>query len=360
MNKFCQDEVFLVAEIGKNFIQTEEDRPITEYLENAKQLVDQARNCGANAVKFQTHELTDEQYPLKKIISPHFTLKDRYGWIERNTNATPDWFWSEIKSYTESRGLVFFSTPMSRMAAERLEKIGVPLWKIGSGDVLDFPLLDFVAQTGKPLIISSGMVSYTELDKAVNYLINRGVGDLTILYCVSEYPCPDNLFNLSTISRLAVKYPGVTIGFSDHSIGKNDIALAAVKLGARLIEKHFSLSRELWGADHRVSMTPDELSSLVKAVRGGEYHRQNTTPYLGFPEKELEGATNKYRPYFHKTLVAAIDIDPGTTVTQTVIWSMRPKLHLNGIRSQYWPDVLGRRLKRRLAKYQPLTWDAIE
>ena len=132
LNKvFGDDKVFFIAEIGKNFIQTEEDRPVEEYLENAKKLVDAAVESGADAVKFQTHEVEDEQLNID-IVSPHFKGSDRYSWVTRNTKATPfEEFWKPLKTYCDNKGIIFFSTAMSRKAAEKLDKVGVPFWKVG-------------------------------------------------------------------------------------------------------------------------------------------------------------------------------------------------------------------------------------
>src|SRR3989344_1386754 len=258
---------FIVAEIGKNFIQTQEERPVSEYLENAKVLVKAAKDAGVDAVKFQTHNVADEQLQIE-VVSPHFKGADRHSWVARNTNATPlDAFWRPLKAYCDEQGILFHSTPMSRGAAQKLDEMGVAFWKVGSGDILDFVLLDYLASTKKPIIISSGMSTIDELDKTIDFL-KRKNAEVVLLHCVSKYPCPPEHLNLGTIEFLKNRYH-VPVGFSDHSIGI-DAALAAVALGARVIEKHFSFSRDLWGADHKVSMTPDELKALVFGIRAIE------------------------------------------------------------------------------------------
>src|SRR3989344_5865896 len=147
------DGVFVIAEIGKNFIQTKEEKSVEEYLENAKRLIDAAIESGADVVKFQTHEVEDEQLNID-ITSPHFAGSDRYSWLTRNTLATPISFWQELKKYCDKKGIIFFSTPMSRKAAQKLEQVGVPMWKVGSGDVQDYVTLNYMIRTGKPIIIS--------------------------------------------------------------------------------------------------------------------------------------------------------------------------------------------------------------
>src|SRR3989344_5013385 len=231
LKNYCSDsKIFVIAEVGKNFIETEEERPLSEYLENAKILIKAAKESGADAVKFQTHEVEDEQYPAE-ITSPHFKSLDRLRWLTRNTNATPLSFWQEVKAFADKLGIIFFSTPMSKKAAEKLSKVDVPIWKLGSGDVEDFHTINYLATTKKPLIISTGMVSRKELDDVVSYIQNKKI-PLAILYCISAYPCSPESFNLASIKYLKEKYPDANIGFSDHSIDSHLPALAAVKLGA--------------------------------------------------------------------------------------------------------------------------------
>jgi sialic acid synthase SpsE len=353
-----KDYIFIIAEIGKNFIQSEDDRSVEEYLQNAKKLVDAAVEIGADAVKFQTHEVEDEQLDIN-ITSPHFQGSDRYSWVTRNTNATPlDTFLKPLKKYCDEKKIIFFSTPMSRKAAQKLQKVEVPFWKVGSGDAQDYPTLDYIASTGKPIIVSNGMVSFDELDDTVKYLKSKNA-PLALLYCISQYPATAEYFNLSTIEKLKEKYPDIAIGFSDHSVGY-DIALAAVKLGASIIEKHFSLSRDLWGSDHKVSMTPKEMRAMVNAIRNGEYKNVDEAPFYGDKSKELEGANNKFRPYFNKSLMAGCDILEGTVITKEMVFAMRPKMYAKGLPSEKFEEVIGKKTKKTIKKYDPIIFDVLE
>lgn len=351
-------DVFVIAEIGKNFLQTEDDRSPNEYLKNAFALIDAASDAGVDAVKFQTHILEDE-HVLLNVTSPHFKSKDRVSWIRRNEAATPLSFWKKVKTHAEKKGLIFFSTPMSRKAAERLHAVGVDLWKVGSGDVLDFVLLDFLVKTKKPIIISTGMVSLKELDLVVSYLKSHKA-DFSLLYCVSQYPAPKESFNLGTIEYFKEKYPKIKIGFSDHSVGNHDLTLAAVKVGAEIVEKHFSLSRDFWGSDHKVSMTPEEMKELVFLIRTGAYKDVDHRPYFGTKKRELEGATNQFRPYFNKALVAGKNLKRGRVITKDDLFAMRPILHVKGMSARYFHDVVGKKLKTSLEKYDPITEDILE
>lgn len=366
MDRMASGHVFVVAEIGKNFIQTEEERPVAEYLENAKALVRAAREAGADAVKFQTHEVEDEQLNLPDIVSPHFRGADRYSWLTRNTRATPlNEFWRPLKAYCDELGIIFHSAPMSRGAAAKLHQLGVELWKIGSGDILDFVTLDYVAATGKPIIMSSGMSTLEELDKAIEFLQRRNA-PVVLLHCVSTYPCPPEHLNLATIGFLRERY-GIPIGFSDHSLGI-DSALAAVALGAKLIEKHFSLSRDLWGADHKVSLTPGELRELVAGIRELEREPLRKAEYLGktivkagmgSEAKTLQEDEAVFRPYFRKSLMAGRDIPAGTVLTAGMLYAMRPQAYAGGLPSEEYERVIGKRAKVGLKKFDPITWEAL-
>ena len=316
MNLFNQffetNDVFIIAEIGKNFIQTEEEQSVETYLENAKALIDSAVDSGVDAVKFQTHNYEDEQLNVH-IKSPHFSSSDRYSWVKRNTNSTPLFFWEKLEKYCSSKGILFFSTPMSRNAARKISHL-VPFWKVGSGDVQDYLLLNELIKTKKQIIISTGMVSLSELDKLVKYFYKNN-SQVCILYCVSKYPCSKEEFNLSTINFLKEKYTNSIIGFSDHSMGYSS-SLAAVRFGARVIEKHFSLDRNLWGSDHKVSMEPKEMKEMVDAIRSKVFEKNDYRGFYGDIEKELEGANNEFRPFFEKKIVAAEDLPKGTNLTE--------------------------------------------
>lgn len=354
------NKAFIIAEIGKGFIQSPDERPVAEYLDNAKKLVAAAKEAGADAVKFQTHTVEDEQLNIE-VTAPHFKGADRYSWVTRNTNATPlAEFWRPLKAYCEGAGIEFFSTPMSRGAAQLLTEVGVERWKVGSGDLLDFVLLDYLAATKKPIIISSGMSTEEELDRAIDFL-QRRAAPLALLHCVSKYPCPPEELNLATIGYLRERY-GVEVGFSDHSIGI-DSALAAVCLGATIVEKHFSFDRGLWGSDHKVSMLPEELAAMVREIRRLEADpaaaaaflaQPQVAPMLGAAGKVLQEDEAIFRPYFRKSLMAARDIPAGTVVTADLLYAMRPQRYAKGLPSEEYESVIGRTTTAALKKYDPI------
>ncbi|MBU1036473.1 N-acetylneuraminate synthase family protein [Patescibacteria group bacterium] len=348
-----EDDVFIIAEIGKNFIQVEAERPREEYINTAKELIKEAKSAGANAVKFQTHHVEDEQLQIN-IESPHFSGKDRYHWVKRNTEIATLAFWQEVKKYCDELGITFFSTPMSRGAAIKLAKVSVPLWKVGSGDILDFVMLDYLAATGKPIIISSGMSTLEEVDKAIKFLKAR-TDKIVLLHCVSKYPCLPEELNLKTIEFFQKRY-NIPIGFSDHSIGYES-AIVAVNMGAVVVEKHFSFNRDFWGPDHKVSMTPAEFKQMVTAIRNKQ--TVDLTNY-GEEVKVLQDDEAVFRPVFRKSLMAGQDIKKGEVLSQEKIYAMRPQSYAKGLPSEEYEKILNKKVIKNLKKYDPIILEILE
>jgi sialic acid synthase SpsE len=367
MNQILK-RTFIIAEIGKNFIQTEEDRSVEEYLDNAKELVLRAKEAGADAVKFQTHYVHDEILNIK-FTSPHFTEKgsDRYSWVSRNTHATPFLeFWKPLKKFCDEQNIMFMSTPMSLGAAKRLNELSPKLWKVGSGDMLDFVTLDYLTKTKKPIIFSSGMSTLEETEKTINFLKSKGALPI-LLHCVSKYPCPPEELNLNTIKFYNEKF-NIPIGFSDHSL-ENNAAVAAVALGAKVIEKHFTLSRNLYGADHKVSQTPTEFKQLVSRIREIESNSKKqreilsselTKKSLGTTEKILNNDEAVFRPLFRKSLMAGQNITAGTILTKEMIYAMRPQQHAGGLPSEEFLNIIGKTTKVSLKRFDPITSEVIQ
>lgn len=343
-------EVFVVADIGKNFIQTKEEQATGVYLKNARRLIDEAKKAAVDAVKFQTHRVEDEQLDMK-VVAPHFTGSDRYSWVKRNSELTKKGFWQEIKNYCRQAGIIFFSTPMSRGAAHVLSSVGVPVWKVGSGDILDFVMLDYLRERAEPIIISSGMSTLSELNRAIEFITQKN-SRVVLMHCVSKYPCAPKEINLNTIGVFKRWYK-LTIGFSDHSPGI-EAACQAVKVGAKVIEKHFSLSRGLWGSDHKVSLEPAEMAELVRRIRKGDLRVANPERFMGVAGKELTDAESVFRPIFRKSLVAGRDIEAGETIKPDMLYAMRPQKYAGGLASEEYERVVGSRAKAALKKYDPI------
>ncbi len=354
--------VFIIAEAGKNFIQTEEERPVTEYLRNAKELVDLAVWAGADAIKFQTHNVEDEQLNIQ-VTSPHFKAIDRYRWLTRNTNATPvKEFWQPLKKYCDQKGIVFMSTPMSRGAAKKLNEVGVQIWKIGSGDILDFAAMDYIRNTQAPIIMSSGMSTLEEVEKGLNFLRAKNQR-VALMHCLSKYPGLPEEANLAVMGLYKEKFPGLPIGFSENSIGIEPSLIAAA-LGATILEKHLTISRDFWGADHKVSSTPQEFKQLVDGVRKIQsdhnekkrwLNHSQFTAIVGIKDKRLLDDEKSFRPFFRKSLMAGRDIPAGAEITTEMVYAMRPQMYAKGLPSERYEEVIGKKAKIAIKKYDPIT-----
>ena len=276
------DKTTIIAEIGKNFLYTEQELSVEENLAKAKELVSAAKNSNADIVKFQCHVFEDEARKRSET---------RHEWIRRNERSTPyETFWKPLRAFCGEVGISFLVTPMSKMAAEKINDL-VDQWKIGSGDITDLELLEYVARSDKPIILSSGMSLLKELDHAVS-LIRQFNTNLTILQCTSEYPCPEDKVNLNVMKEYEWRYQTKDIGFSDHTLSLT-IPAIAVAMGAVCIEKHLCLNNNDWGPDHKASLLPEEFKEMVENIRWTEM-------VMGDGEKKLTQEEVRFRKIFRK------------------------------------------------------------
>lgn len=357
--------VFIVAEIGKNFIQTEEEQPVEVYLQKAKELAYAAKSAGADAVKFQTHNVEDEVLNME-FDSPHFKGKSRYAWVKRNDESTPvEDFWKPLKAYCDEIGITFFSTPMSRGAAMKLMEIGQPVWKVASSDVLDYVLLDFLAMTRKPIFIPTGMSTMEEIRDCIKFLRERQA-PFVLMHAISTYPYPEENSNLLTIEYFKKQFPDLMIGFSQNSPHVN-AAIAAAALGITVLEQHFTLDRNFFGPDHKVSMTPDEFIAMtrgIRAIESSEEERKRvlaaSMAFMGTEEKLLQNTEESFRPLFRKGLVAQCDIPAGAILTPTMLFALRPQEFVGGLFSEEYVNVLGKKITKDIKKFDPITNDILE
>jgi N-acetylneuraminate synthase len=312
----------IVAEIGNNHDGS---------MGQAKALVEAAAEAGADAVKFQTHIATAEMLP-ETPTPPHFD-EPRFEFTKRMELGLEEH--RTLKSLAEDRGMVFFSSPFSVAAVELLEQVEVPLYKIASGEVTNPPLIEAVAGTGKPVLLSTGMSGLDEIDAAMSILRTRG-SDVCLMQCTSSYPCPPEKVNLRAMATLAERYD-CPVGLSDHTPDVNT-SIAAAALGASCIEKHFTLSHRLYGPDHHASLEPEELARLVRGVREVE-------AALGSGEKALDPAHDPVRETFEKSLVVATEIPEGVVIEAKMLTTKRPG---SGIPATRLSEVVGHRAARPL------------
>ena len=321
--------IFIVAEIGCNHNGSKE---------LAREMVRKAKECGVDAVKFQTFKAD----ALISCYAPKAEYqKETTGTAESQLEMTKKLELShddliELKTYAESLGLVVFSTPFDLDSVDFLDSIGQSLWKIPSGEITNLPYLKRIGAIkidNKKIILSSGMATIDEIKTCIGVLVEAGTNenDIILLHCNTEYPTPDKDVNILAINDLKEQFPNVSIGFSDHSVGYV-AAVGAAILGVSLIEKHFTLDKNFAGPDHKASATPEELKALVENVRRIEV-------MAGSSKKIVTESERKNKIVARKSIVAARNIVKGEILTEENITCKRPG---NGISPMKWYDILGK------------------
>ncbi len=315
-------KTYVIAEIGN----THEGS-----LGLAKQFVKSVMECGIDCVKFQTH-IFDAESLANAPNPPYFKDESRKEYFDRTGFSLKDW--QSLKNFTEKEcHLDFISSPFSLEAVDLLEKIDVIAYKIPSGEVTNIPLLIKVAKTAKKIYLSSGMSNWQELDLAVETLQENGCKDLIVLQCTSEYPCPPEESGINVIAKLKEKY-NLEVGYSDHSLGLA-VPLAAVCAGATIIEKHFTLSKNMYGSDAKNSTEPDEFKRLVCEIRNIEKALNSN---VDKDEKCAKLANMKTT--FEKSIVSACDIRKGTIIEEKHLAYKKPG---DGIPAREYLDLIGKK-----------------
>lgn len=299
-------------------------------LQMAKQLVDQAKAAGADIVKFQTAK-------LGSLVSKYAGMADyqkkNTGHVESQKEMLqklllPYEDFICLSEYCKEVGIGFLSTPFDVESIHFLEEL-VPFWKVPSGEITNYPYLVEIGKTKKPVILSTGMCEIPEIDDAVAVLKENGTTDLTLLHCNTQYPTPYEDVNLRAMETLQKRYH-VEIGYSDHTQGI-EVPIAAVARGAVVIEKHFTLDRNLPGPDHKASLEPEELRTMVRAIR-------NIELALGSPEKKVSPSEKENLSVARKSIVAAREIKKGELLGENNLTTKRPG---NGISPMKWNEVIG-------------------
>ncbi len=298
---------------------------------NAKKLIEAAAGCGVDAVKFQTHIPEAETLP-DAPMPPYFKGEPRFEYFQRTGFSLEQW--QKLKSHCDLNDVIFLSSPFSEEAVDLLELVGMLQFKIPSGEVTNLPMLEKIARLGTPVILSSGMSAWDELDSAVE-VIKKHNEKLTVLQCTSEYPCPYEQVGLNVMLEMAERYQ-VPIGLSDHTL-TNYAVFAAVTLGASVIEKHFTFSRRMYGSDAPHSLEPREMTDLVNGVRAIEAMLTNPV------EKDHVDPYTGMKRIFEKSLVAKVDIPAGTLLTRELIGIKKPG---TGISAARLGEFLGKKVSK--------------
>ena len=332
-----KEPTFIVAEVSGNH---------NGDIKRALKIIDAAADAGADAVKLQTYTpdtmTIDSDKPYFKIKSKNKdwrgkTLYELYAWAQ-----TP-WRWhKELFAHAKKRGLLCFSTPFDESAVDFLEQLDVPVYKIASFEIVDTELLKAVGKTKKPVIVSRGMATQDEIRLAMRTLKKAGTKDIVLLHCVSAYPAKPEEMNIASIPDLAKRFH-ISVGLSDHTLS-NDVAVAAVALGARIIEKHLTLARADGGPDASFSLEPQEFKRLVASVR--EVERA-----IGGPSyKRSKGESENIM--FRRSLFVVEDIKKGEKFTKKNVRSIRPG---NGLSPKLYSSVLGKRAAKNIKRATPLS-----
>ncbi|MDD5491133.1 MAG: pseudaminic acid synthase [bacterium] len=330
----AKDPCFVIAEMSANHAQD---------LSLAKKIVRVAAKSGANAIKLQTY--LPETMTLNSA-KPYFIVK-HHKWggqslYDLYKKAYTPWSWhKELQKIAKDEGLVFFSTPFDHTAVDLLEDMKVPIYKVASYELTDLPLIKYIAQTGKPVIMSTGMATKAEIWAAVNTAIKYGSRGVVLLKCSTSYPADPQDINLRTIADMQKTFK-VPVGFSDHTMGVG-VSVAAVALGACVIEKHITLSRKIKSADSFFSIEPEEFRELVNNIRLAEKASGKVSYALSKEEK-----TGRL---YRRSIFVSRDINKGDIFTTGNIQVIRPA---HGLEPKYWEKVIGKKAARHITAGTPL------
>jgi len=331
--------VLVFAEVSANHNQS---------FDTAVELINKAKECGADAVKFQAYtpdtltiDCDNEYFQIEHPEWGGQTLYELY-----NKAYTP-WEWlGKLKKVADEVGIIFLCTAFDKTSVDLLEGLDICAHKISSFELVDLPLIEYVAKTGKPLIMSTGMADLSEIAEAVDTARKAGAEEISLLKCVSSYPANPEDMNLRTIPDMKERF-GCPVGFSDHSMGIG-ASVCAVALGAAIIEKHFTLSRKIETPDSFFSIEPQELKQLVENIRIAE--KALGKVHYGLTEDERESRT------FRRSLFVVEDVKKGEVFTNSNIKSIRPA---NGLSPKHITEVLGKASVENIRKGTPLNWDLI-
>lgn len=305
-------------------------------MELAKQMVDKAKEAGADYIKFQTFqpEKLVSKYAQKAEYQKKATGNEESQLEMLQKLALTQSDFRELKNYCEQVGIGFLSTPFDLDSIDFLESLDMDFWKIPSGEITNLPYLIKIAQTGRPIVMSTGMCQMEEIEEALMWLKKSGAGEMTLLHCNTQYPTPMEDVNLHAMQSLKHQF-GFPVGYSDHTEGI-EVPIAAAALGATVLEKHFTLDKTMEGPDQEASLAPEELAAMVRAVR-------NIERALGSGEKGVTASETANRAVARKSIVAAGSIRKGETFGEENLTIKRPGA---GISPMHWFELLGKTAQR--------------
>lgn len=332
--------VYIIAEAGVNH---------NGDMELARKLVDMAKDCGADAVKFQTFKAEESTSAMAEKAEYQqkndATCESQIEMLRKLELPFENFL--TLKRYCEEKEIDFISTPDGLESLKYLVDIDVPLIKIGSTEVTNLSFLKEIAKTGKPMILSTGMSTLGEVEKAVEVIESNGHSELTLMHCTTDYPTAVEEVNLKAMLTLQNAF-GIPVGYSDHTEGF-EAAIAATTMGAVCIEKHITLDRDLPGPDHKASMPPDEFRDFVQHIR-------NTEVLLGDGRKRATKHEKSIMTQVRRSILSADQLKKGTVLTKEMLCYKRPG---DGIAPEYADILVGRELKRDLEKEEKIMWEDV-
>ncbi|MCX6790636.1 MAG: N-acetylneuraminate synthase family protein [Candidatus Gribaldobacteria bacterium] len=303
---------------------------------------------GADAVKLQTHIFEAES--LKNAPAPaYFKTESRESYFKRTAFSLEQY--KEIKQFVEGLGAKFMSAPFSLEAIDLLEQVGLDIYKVPSGEVNNLPYLKKLAQTKKPVILSSGMSYWAELDQAVSTLKENGCPEITVMQCTIQYPCLPENAGLNILQQIKERYSGVVVGFSDHTMSLS-IPAVAVAWGVQVIEKHFVLSRMMYGSDASFSLEPTEFKKMMEGIREVEL-----ACFSGAQKDKITEGIQEVKTVFEKSVTAKGVLSQGTILTEQHLAYKKPG---DGIKALDFQKVLGKKLKQDVSQDHQFSWDDFE
>lgn len=315
-------KVLIIAEAGVNH---------NGSLEIAKKMVDVVVESGADIIKFQTanpEKVISKYAPKAEYQKKAMGEEDsQLEMVKKITLPNKDFI--ELKEYCDEKKIRFLSTPFDIESIDFLNELGIDLWKIPSGEITNYPYLVSIAKTKKPIIVSTGMSNMEEIEAALALLKTNGAGEISILHCNTQYPTPYEDVNLKAMETIH-KDTGLEVGYSDHTLGI-EVPIAAVAMGATIIEKHFTLDRNMEGPDHKASLEPDELKAMVLAIRHIELSK-------GSAQKCVSPSERANIVVARKSIIAAKDIKKGEKFSEENLTTKRPG---DGISPMHWNEILG-------------------
>jgi len=329
---------FVIAEAGSNH---------DGKIEQAKRLIDIAANSGADAVKFQTFR-ADKIAARTRNRIVNIDIADSKTLYELYKKVELPWKWhSELAGYARDKGIIFLSTPFDEEAVDELDVLGIPAFKVASFELVHLPLLRHIARKGKPVILSTAMANLGEIEEAIEAILKEGNDQIILLHCGVGYPLKVENVNLAVLNTLKQAFP-YPVGYSDHTLSIA-VPIAAVTRGAKVIEKHFTISRSLAGPDHPFALQPEELKTMIRGIKEAE-------KAIGSPGKGVLNSELVHYRRGRRSIFATTDIAKGTIIGENMVGILRPGI---GLEPKYLHIVIGRKAKVNINANEPVTWNKI-